>query len=49
MLRLYWINIYLGLPYNIIYNTRKNFVSTEFKQYVKSIVIQVEKILVKNL
>jgi hypothetical protein len=31
ILRLYWIDIYLGLLDNIIHNTRKNFVSIEFR------------------
>jgi hypothetical protein len=42
-----WIDTYLGLPDNIIHNTRKNFVSTEFKQYTKSIVIQVQEVPVE--
>jgi len=28
-----WINIYLGPPNIITYNTGKNFISKEFKQY----------------
>jgi hypothetical protein len=31
ILRLYWINMYLGPPDNIIYNARKNFASAEFR------------------
>jgi hypothetical protein len=30
---MYWIDIYLGPPDIIIYNTGKNFISKEFKQY----------------
>jgi hypothetical protein len=30
---MYWINIYLGPPDIIIYDTGKNFISKEFKQY----------------
>src|SRR6266571_7662207 len=29
-----WIDIYLGPPDIIIYNTSKNFISKEFKQYI---------------
>jgi hypothetical protein len=38
----------LGPPDNIIYDTRKNFVSIEFKQYAKSIAIQVQEMPVKT-
>jgi len=31
----------------VIYNTRKNFVSTEFKQLVNSIVIEIKEVLVE--
>jgi hypothetical protein len=37
----------LGPPDNIIYNTGKNFVSIEFRQHAKSIVIQVIEIPVE--
>jgi hypothetical protein len=37
----------LGPPDNIIHNTGKNFVSIEFRQYTKSIVIQVQEIPVE--
>jgi hypothetical protein len=37
----------LGPPDNIIYNIGKNFVSAEFRQYAKSIIIQVQEMLVK--
>ena len=30
---MYWIDIYLGPPNIIIYNTGKNFINKEFKQY----------------
>jgi hypothetical protein len=41
ILRLCWIDIYLGLLDNIIHDAGKNFVSIEFQQYAKSIAIQV--------
>jgi hypothetical protein len=31
ILRLYWIDIYLGLLDNIIYDTRKNFIFIKFR------------------
>jgi hypothetical protein len=37
----------LGPPDNIIYNIGKNFVSAEFRQYAKSIIIQVQEMLIK--
>jgi hypothetical protein len=37
----------LGPPDNIIYNTGKNFVFIEFKQYTKSIIIQITEIPVE--
>jgi hypothetical protein len=43
-----WIDTYLGPPDNIIYNIRKNFVSVEFRQYAKSIVIQVQEIPIET-
>ena len=33
ILRICWIDIYLGPPDLIAYNTGKNFISKEFKQY----------------
>jgi hypothetical protein len=47
ILRIYWVDTYLGPLDNIIYNTGKNFVFIEFKQYAKFIVIQVIEILVE--
>jgi hypothetical protein len=47
ILRIYWIDTYLGPPDNIIYDTGKNFVSIEFRQYAKSIVIQVQEMPVE--
>jgi hypothetical protein len=47
MLRFCWIDIYLGLPNNIIHNIRKNFVSVEFRQQAASLVISIKEILVK--
>jgi hypothetical protein len=41
ILRIYWVDTYLGPLDNIIYNTGKNFASIEFRQYTKFIVIQV--------
>jgi hypothetical protein len=37
----------LGPPDNIIYNTGKNFASIKFRQYTKSIAIQITEILVE--
>jgi len=34
MLQVCWINTYLGPPDIIAYNTEKNFISREFKQYI---------------
>jgi hypothetical protein len=48
ILRLCWIDIYLGLLDNIIHDIRKNFISIEFRQYTKSIVIQVQEMLVET-
>ncbi len=39
MLRLCWINIYLGPPDYVIHDTEKNFTSKEFRQYVLSLAI----------
>jgi hypothetical protein len=47
ILRIYSINTYLGPPDNIIYDIEKNFVSVEFRQHAKSIVIQVQEMPVK--
>jgi hypothetical protein len=38
----------LGLLDNIVYNIGKNFISVEFRQYTKSIVIQVQEIPVET-
>jgi hypothetical protein len=43
-----WIDIYLGLLDNIVYNIGKNFTSIEFRQYAKSIIIQVQEIPVET-
>jgi hypothetical protein len=37
----------LGLPDNIIHDAGKNFASIEFRQYTKSIVIQVQEMPVE--
>jgi len=42
-----WINTYLGLLDLITYNTRKNFVSKEFKQYATIIGISIKGVPVK--
>jgi hypothetical protein len=48
ILRIYLIDTYLGPLDNIIHDIGKNFVSVEFRQYTKSIVIQVQEIPVKT-
>jgi hypothetical protein len=48
ILQIYWVDTYLGPLDNIIYNIGKNFVSIEFRQYIKSIVIQVTEIPVET-
>jgi hypothetical protein len=47
ILRMCWIDTYLGPPDNIIYDTGKNFVFAEFRQYAKSIAIQVQEMPVE--
>jgi hypothetical protein len=42
-----WINIYLGPPDIIIYNTGKNFVSKEFKQYTTILRIAIRSVPVE--
>jgi hypothetical protein len=44
---MYWIDTYLGPPDNIVYDAGKNFASVKFRQYVKSIIIQVQEIPVE--
>jgi hypothetical protein len=44
---MYWINIYLGLLNIITYNTDKNFISKEFKEYIVIIGIITKSIPVK--
>ena len=44
---MYWINTYLRLPNIITYNTGKNFISKEFKQYTSTIGINTKGVLVK--
>jgi hypothetical protein len=46
-LRLCWIDTYLGLPDNIIYDTSKNFVLAEFREQAKSLVIETKEIPIK--
>jgi len=42
-----WINTYLGPLNNIIYNTDKNFISKEFKQYAIILRITIRSVPVK--
>jgi hypothetical protein len=42
-----WINTYLGLSDHIVNNTKKNFVSKEFKEYANTIEIRTKAVLVK--
>jgi len=42
-----YINTYLGLLDLITHNTRKNFVSKEFKQYTTTMGISIKGVLVK--
>ena len=44
---MYQINIYLGPLDLIIYNTGKNFINKEFKQYINTIGINIKRVLVK--
>ena len=39
----YQINIYLSPPDIVIYNTRKNFISTKFKQLINLMAIKIKK------
>ncbi len=41
------IDTYLGPLDIVVYNTRKNFVSIEFKQLTNSIVIEIKEVLVE--
>ena len=43
----YQINTYLGPPDIVIYNTKKNFTSIEFKQLVNSMAIKIKEVLVE--
>jgi len=42
-----WIDIYLGPPDLITHNTRKNFISKEFKQYATIMGISTKGVPVK--
>ena len=44
---IYWINIYLGTPKYITYNTGKDFSSTKFHWLAKAFAIEVKKVLVE--
>ena len=46
-LRACQINTYLGPLDMVVHNTRKNFISTEFKQLVNLIVIEIKEVLVE--
>ncbi len=46
-LRACQIDTYLGPLDMVIHNTRKNFISIEFKQLVNSIVIEIKEVLVE--
>jgi hypothetical protein len=48
ILRIYWVDTYLGPLDNIIHDAGKNFVSIEFKQYAKFMVIQVTEMPVET-
>jgi len=43
-----WINSYLGLPDLITIDTRKNFVSKEFKHYAATMGATIKLVLVKS-
>jgi hypothetical protein len=47
ILRMCWVDTYLGPPDNIIHDAGKNFASTEFRQHAKSIAIQVTEMPVE--
>jgi hypothetical protein len=44
---IYWIDIYQELLDFIIHDTGKNFISIEFKQNTRSIIIEVKEILIE--
>ena len=46
-LYIYQINTYLGPLDMVIYNTKKNFISIEFKQLANLIVIKIKEVLVE--
>ena len=46
-LYIYWINTYLGPPDIVIYNAKKNFVFTEFKQLTNSMAIKIKEVPVE--
>ena len=47
MLRACWINTYVGPPNLISYDTGKNFVSKEFRQYTTSLAISTKSVPVE--
>ena len=44
ILRLCWIDTYIGPPEYITYDTGKNFISREFRQYAQSIAISTKSV-----
>jgi hypothetical protein len=46
-LRLCWVDIYLGLPDQLVYDASKNFSLQEFQLYTKTIAIEIKKVPVK--
>lgn len=46
-LKLCWIDTYFKLPDYIVHDASKNFISTEFKQNAKSLVIEIKKVPVE--
>jgi hypothetical protein len=47
VLRMYWIDSYLGPPDLITHDARKNFVSKEFKQYTTILGISIKAVPVE--
>jgi hypothetical protein len=47
VLKIYWIDVYIGLLDYIVYNIGINFVSKEFVQIVVIIVITIKSILIE--
>ncbi|TAQ83771.1 hypothetical protein B7494_g7902 [Chlorociboria aeruginascens] len=47
VLRACWIDMYLGPPDQVVHDAGKNFASTKFKQYAKSMAIDVKEVPVE--